>query len=179
MEQSDKLGLSLALKPYKGANGVINFPTLFTIPSSERLPAMAREDIRRTAGVITVGLKFALESMNLVRPMNNNQIIDLVDAIIETSEEDNLSLEDLMIFLQQLVRGQYGKLYESLDIPKFMDMFEQYREERWQSLRNIRDEQSSSHKPSYHEERISETFTKEDRSKHEAARIDYLLKFKK
>jgi len=136
---------------------------------------MAKSDIKRTAAIVGVGLTSALESMNLVRPMNATQIMDLVDAIIETSEEDHLSLEDLMLFLQQLVRGEFGKLYESLDIPKFMTMFEQYREDRFQSLRNIRDEQASSHKPSYHEERTSETFIREDRGKHEAARIDYLL----
>ena len=175
MEVGNRQGVNLILKEYKTPSGQVNYPSLFKIPSDSRLPAMAKSDIKRTAAIVGVGLTSALEFMNLVRPMNATQIMDLVDAIIETSEEDHLSLEDLMLFLQQLVRGEFGKLYESLDIPKFMTMFEQYREDRFQSLRNIRDEQASSHKPSYHEERTSETFTREDRGKHEAARIDYLL----
>ncbi|CAB4126224.1 hypothetical protein UFOVP153_24 [uncultured Caudovirales phage] len=179
MEAGNRQDVNLVLRDFKTPNGQVDYPSLFKIPVSQRLPMMAKTDIKRTAAIVGVGLTAALESMNLVRPMNATQIMDLVDAIIETSEEDSLSIEDLMLFLQQLVRGQYGKLYESLDIPKFMTMFEDYREERFQSIRNIRDEQSASHRPSYHEERISETFTKEDRSKHEAARIDYLLKSKK
>lgn len=179
LETGNKIDVNIALKQYKTPQGQVNFPAIFSISRENRLPEMAKTDLKRTFAVVLVAVTNALESMNLIRPMNATQIMDLVDAIIESSEEDQLSLEDLMLFLQQLVRGQYGKLYESLDIPKFMGMFDQYREERWQSLRNIRDEQSSSHKPSYHEERISEIFTKEDRSKHEAARIDYLLKFKK
>ena len=179
LETNNKIEMNIALREYKTPQGQINFPAIFSINRESRLPAMAKIDLKRTFAVVLVAVTNAMESMNLIRPMNATQIMDLVDAIIETSEEDQLSIEDVMLFLQQLVRGQYGKLYESLDIPKFMDMFEQYREERWQAIRNIRDEQASSHRPSYHEERVSETFTKEDRSKHETARIDYLLKSKK
>ena len=179
MEAGNRQDVNLILREFKTPQGNVNYPSLFQIKREQRLPMMAKTDIKRTAAIVGVGLTAALESMNLIRSMNATQIMDLVDAIIETSEEDQLSIEDVMLFLQQLVRGQYGKLYESLDIPKFMDMFEQYREERWQAIRNIRDEQASSHRPSYHEERVSETFTKEDKSKHEAARIDYLLKYKK
>ena len=62
--------------------------------------------------------------------MRPEQIIDLTDAIIESAGEDQLAIEDLLLFLQGLLGGKYGRMYESMDMPKFFEFFEQYREQR-------------------------------------------------
>lgn len=141
LEQGNKQEINIILKSFKNENGSVNFPALLQIPSTERLFSLAKKDYKKAASFVIVGITLAMETMNLNRPMSPNQIIDLVDAILESCEEDNLALEDLMLFLQKLTRGDFGVLYESMDIPKFMEKFEIYREQRFQSLNSIREEE--------------------------------------
>lgn len=142
----NKLDINISLREYKENNGAIKYSNLFTIPHESRLPEMAKKDYNQTAIMLSVGLTMAFETMNLSRPMNANQIADLAEMILESSHEDNLALEDVILFLQKLTFGEYGKLYESMDIPKFMDLFEKYREERFQALRQLQEEQHAQHK---------------------------------
>lgn len=177
--KGNKKEIMFALKEFKHENGQVDFGLLFKIPSGNRLPQLAKADYQETFALVTGGLTLAFETMNLVRSINESQILELSDTILESASEDNLSLEDLMLFLQKLTRGEYGKLYESMDIPKFMEMFEIYREERFQALRNIRYEQSVNHKPDYSEPRLSEQSKREEQQKNLAAILNYQLNQKK
>jgi len=141
METGNRQQISLALMKYKTIEGAVHFPALFEIKTEDRLPCLYLKNPVRIAAIVTAGLTLAMEAMNLARPMNAKQIVNLADVILESSGEDNLSLEDLMLFLQGLIRGEYGRMYESMDIPKFMQMFEIYREKRFQALQALRDEQ--------------------------------------
>jgi hypothetical protein len=127
------------------------------IPRSSRLPEIYKSAPAEIEAAVVTSLTTAFESMNLVRPMNASQIFELCDAILESSSEDYLSLEDVLLFLQGLVRGKYGALYESMDIPKFMEKFEVYREERHQALKNMQYEQHSNNKGMGDNERTSAT----------------------
>lgn len=140
VRQGNKQALNIALRELKFSNGAPNFPVLFNIPSADRLPEMAKKDYEGTSDLVVAGLTLAIENMNLKRELSASQIHDLAEEIIDTANDDNLSFEDLILFLQGLTRGRYGELYESMDIPKFMTMFEKYREERWQEGIRIRDE---------------------------------------
>ncbi len=62
--------------------------------------------------------------------MNTEQIYDLSLALIETAEEDNLAIEDIMLFLDGLPKFKYGKVYDRMDMPTFFEMLEVYREQR-------------------------------------------------
>lgn len=165
--------INLAIKEYKTPAGQPNFPALFGITSEQRLPSLAKEDIKRTAALVGVGVTSAMESMNLSRPMTSVQIMDLTDTIIETASDDNLAIEDLMLFLQKLTRGEYGILYESMDIPKFMEKFEIYREERFLAIQNIREEQGANHRPDYSDTRLSEVRSMQENLKNIAALVAY------
>lgn len=173
MEAGNKMEVNIALKQYKHPSGHANFPALFTIPTAQRLPALAKQDLKRTFALVGAGVTVAMESMNLTRPMNGQQIIDLTDAIIETAEEDNLSLEDLLLFLQKLTRGEFGTMYEGMDIPKFMEKFEQYREQRYQSIKAMREEEAANHRPDYSDTRLSELSQREESLKNVAALVEY------
>lgn len=142
----DKVKVNLELKRFKDTNGSIKFGDVFKIPVSDRIPALAEKDLEQTILVISVALTTALEGMNLSRPMTNTQILDLAEIIVDTSTEDKLSLEDLMLFLQKLIRGDYPGLYEGMDIPKFMERFNQYRDDRWTEGIRIRDERDAQYK---------------------------------
>jgi len=136
----DKFSLMGELKKFKNESGGINYPALFDIPKKERITEMAKLDLEGTVQVLSVSVKLAVESVNLKRPLTNNQIFDLVEAIIDEAPSDNLALEDLLLFLQKMTRGEYGELYESLDVPKIMHWFGKYRDERWAAAIKIRDE---------------------------------------
>ena len=146
METGNRQQISLVLRDYKTTQGVIKYDKVLAIPLIDRIPALAEKNFTKIVTIITAALTLAFESMNLKRGMNQIQIVDLSEAIIDTAGEDNLAMEDLMLFLQKLVRGEYGAMYESMDIPKFMTAFEEYREQRWQQLNNIRYEQAAQHK---------------------------------
>ena len=146
MVAGDKLQVSTILREYKTPQGVVKFDKVLAIPMEDRIPALAKKDFGNIVSIITAALTLAFEGMNLKRGMNAIQTLDLAEAVIDTAAEDNLALEDLMLFLQKLVRGEYGAMYESMDIPKFMTAFEEYREDRWKQLNNIRYEQAAQHK---------------------------------
>ena len=175
LQANDRVEINQSLKPYKTQQGHSNYPALLSIPSSERLPAMAANEPKKTLGLLIVGLTMAFETMNLNRPMNSSQIFELAETLIDTSSEDNLSLEDIFLFLQKLTRGEYGSLYESMDIPKFMEKFEVYRECRHLAMRNLRDEENARYSIDRTEPRNSDTMQREESIKNTAALINYEL----
>lgn len=162
----DRTEVNNILALYKAPNGSPDYSKLLEV--KERLPELIQKDYKQTCAVLVVALTKAFSAMNLSRPMNADQIMELAETIMDSSGEDFLALEDVLIFLQGLVRGKYGALYESMDIPKFMDKFEIYREERHQALMNHRYEQTARFKQS----RVNTEIISEDKNRE--ALKDYL-----
>jgi hypothetical protein len=137
----DKVGVNIELRKFKNENGSINYPSLFNIPISERIPAMAKMDLRGTISIISVALTLAMETINVSRKMNSSQIVDLAETIVDTAAGgDIISLEDLMLFLQKLTRGEYKDFYEGIDQVKFMVRFNEYRDERFSEAVRLKEE---------------------------------------
>jgi len=105
--------------------------------------------------------------------MNADQIVELAETILDSSNEDRLALEDVILFLQGLIRGKYGALYESMDIPKFMEKFEVYREARHQALVRIKEERHSNYVASGDATRWS----KEDADREKEANLDAMANY--
>lgn len=160
----------LSLKRFKNGSSY-DYPAVMSV--YERLPGMVKRDPQGTTALIVVGLTMAFENMNLSRPMNDGQIMDLADTILESSEEDCLALEDVMLFLQGLTRGKYGPLFESMDIPKFMEKFELYRKERHLALLQYREEKNSQYKVTGRMDRHSDNQDRERELDH-SAMVDYM-----
>lgn len=139
MANIDKFGIGLELKKFKLPNNSINYPVLFEIPKDQRITAMCKKDLGGTIKIITVALTLAMETMNLKRSMNDFQILDLAETVVDEAESDALAVEDVMLFLQKLTRGEYPELYEGFDQVKFMARFNTYRDERWAAGIEIRD----------------------------------------
>lgn len=140
MAEGNSMQVATILRDFKTDGGLVNYPAVLSIPRTNRIPQLAKDNFGDTIKSIGVALTLAFENMNLKRGMTPDQIANLSETIIDTANEDNLAFEDLMLFLQKLTRGEYGITYESMDIPKFMNFFEKYREERWQELNRIRQE---------------------------------------
>lgn len=142
----DKIGLGMELKRYKTERGLIDYGGLMAIPKENRLPALAEKDMRGTVTMIAVAITLSLEALNLKRGMNAIQIVDLAEAIIDDAAVDQIGIEDVLLFLQKLTKGEYGELYESLDTVKFMHHFNKYRDEKWEECIKIRDAKHDEHK---------------------------------
>jgi len=133
--------VNLILRQFKIDGGAVNFPAVLSVPMEHRIPMMAKNDFNKINMLIIGALTMAFESMNLKRGMNEMQILDLSEAIIDTAAEDNLSFEDFMLFLQNMTWGKYEMSYESFDIPKFMKLFEIYRQQRYEAVMEYRENQ--------------------------------------
>jgi len=173
METGNKAEINNHLKLFKEQSGCPDYKSLLSISVRERLPALYESNPQKIHALIVVALTMAFETMNLARPMNESQILELAETIIESSNEDYLSLEDVMLFLQGLTRGKYGALYESMDIPKFMEKFEIYRLERHKQYYGIMDEKHANYKAMGDPTRSSENQDRE-RDLQRGAMADYL-----
>jgi len=78
--------------------------------------------------------------------MSASTIKEIAEGIIDSSHEDQLSIEDVLLFLKDLLMGKYGKLTGALDMPRFFEIFEKYRDERYQTLKKIRWEEHLTYK---------------------------------
>jgi hypothetical protein len=146
IEPIDRVGINIELAKYKSQTGVILFEKLFALPIEQRIFSLAKNDMRGVVTTISVALKLAMESMNLKRPMNETQIVDLAEAIVDTAAEDKIAVEDLMLFLQGLTRGKYGELYDGIDMPKVMNKFDKFRDDRWDEGIRLRDQKHEEYK---------------------------------
>lgn len=117
-------------------DGVVRYDQVLRIPSSERIPALTKSDqgYRQVYTVLVVKLQQAFANLNLRKGFNEDQLLNLAEMIIEQSSEDNLSLEDVLLFLEQLVGGKCGKIFDRMDAPTFFEFFEDYRERRHMAL---------------------------------------------
>ena len=140
--QGQQANVKLYLSNFKD-RGIVQYSKTLLIPQTERIPALVEPAGGRFQVVtaLCASLKSAFDNLNLRVTVNESQVLEIADAIIDESYEDNLALEDVLLFLGQLITGKLGKLYDRLDMPTFFELFEVYRQERHKSLMNIKHEQ--------------------------------------
>lgn len=147
METGDKTQITHHLSRFK-EKGLVRFDKVLAIESGERIAALVRQDegYLKVAAAIAASIQSAVNNLNLKLNLSEDQIAELAGLIIDDAEEDNLALEDVLLFLQQMITGKLGKIYERLDIQKFFELFEVYRQQRHENLIRIREEQAAQHK---------------------------------
>ena len=132
------------------------------VPVSERLPALAKVyGNDKIAAVLSKAITRALNNFNLRVGMNPEQVADLSYSLIEEAEQDQLALQDILLFLDGLPKFRYGKVYDRMDMPTFYEMFEVYREERHQSYMNGKEEEHAQYKSLGDSNRMSTDSDKE------------------
>lgn len=140
MEAGNNREITLILKQYKDDKGLIKYPAVFSIPSEDRLPMIVKKDFMKATALVVVALTMAFEKMSMKKKVDGALINNIADEIIDTCEEDNVALEDLMLFLQGLVRGKYGN-HDDMTVSKFMNLFDIYLEDRWKAIVEFREQQ--------------------------------------
>jgi hypothetical protein len=138
----DKLAITSYLSKFK-ERGIVKFEKVLDISMADRIPSLVVSEEGRSEVLIalTVSLKSLFSNFNLRVGLNEDQLVEIADLIIEQSYEDNLSIEDFLLFGQKFLVGDYGKIYDRMDIPTFFEFFEKYRQARHESMLNIREEQ--------------------------------------
>lgn len=142
LTSGDRLAIAPALKSYKLPSGGTDYVEVLKIPMDDRLLGLSEKlgfemVYKNIVGAITV----AMENLNISKPLSADQILELADEIMDTAGQDALSLEDILLFLQKLVRGETAETYSRMDIPTFMRMLEKHRESRYKALKNYEYEQ--------------------------------------
>lgn len=103
-----------------------------------------------------------------------NKFFLLSDLIIDESENDNLSLQDVYLFLHKLATGKMGPIYQSLDIPRFMELFQIHRDERIEELQKYREEEHTKSKGMGDNNRWSKESEDREKELNRGAMADYL-----
>jgi hypothetical protein len=165
MEKADPYEVNAVLRTYKTQQGHTDFPALLKIPVDDRLPGLCETYGRKTIHMhITGAVTVAMEKINLKLAMNADQLFELGETIIDTSGEDQLAMEDLLLFLQDLVRGKAGKIYDRMDIPFFMELFENYRQERHEAYMDAKYERDQQYKALPINDRLTDMFPDSERN---------------
>lgn len=175
LETENRIKVNSALALYK-TNGQLNHKMILSIPSSQRIPELIKqpEGRARVAAALSGAIFSAFSALNLRLGMNEDQIVDLADEIIDSSHEDYLSIEDILLFLKELITGKAGVINDRMDTPTFFKFFEVYRQERHDQLMRIKEEQQAQYKSAGDSTRLSDDNKEKERNAfHEAMKTYY------
>jgi hypothetical protein len=148
---------SLAVKQYSNGEGP-DFEALLSIPLAERIPALANEyGLVRMHRLIKTMLNEFCISITLPKSKKLTETKTSVVAcdLILVADEDQLSMEDLILFLELAKNGRYGKFKSLLTRYTIMEKLEQFREERYQSYVRIKERKEAEVRSLGPAERIS------------------------
>lgn len=138
-EAGDQQLVKTLVKTFLGPAGTDYF-SLLRVHQSERLPALAKENRLYVHKIISAQIEYTMKFFNVANGLSIEQVFLLADQIIDESSEDNLSLQDVFVFLQKLGTGKMGVVYNRLDIPSVMELFEVHRQERHSEYLKVKEE---------------------------------------
>lgn len=134
---------NLAMKQFV-AGEEIRFDGLLAIPLNERIPGLISEyGLKRAHRLIKLVLQEFCYSIPLPKSakLSETKISACACDLILAAYEDQLSLEDLIIFFEQAKEGKYGKFKGVLTHFSIMQKLEQYRLERSAVYHRLKEEE--------------------------------------
>lgn len=78
--------------------------------------------------------------------MTADQIVECAHDMVMTTEEDQLSIEDYVLFFKGAKEGKYGKILDRMDQQTVFAMLEEYRQERHRQFVRIKEEKETAYK---------------------------------
>lgn len=157
-------------------NGITNMRKVLEIPLNERIPALLEHpaNYEPIYTALVASLKSALGNISVRVGMNEDHVLELAEMILDSAKEDNLGLEDVLLFLGEMLQGKSGRIYDRLDIPTFFELFENYRQRRHEAVKSYRDELEAQHKALPVNERFVWDSVEEEKEKTRRAAISYV-----
>jgi hypothetical protein len=157
---------------FKDKGEALPIKVIELVPVSERIPALAKTyGNDKIAALLSKQITKTLNSFNLRVGMNPEQVTDLSYSLIESAAEDQLAIQDILLFLDGMVKYKYGKVYDRMDMPTFYEMLEVYREQRHLAYAGLKEETHSQNKAAGDTNRMSNEV---DKDANRNAMIEYL-----
>lgn len=136
--------------------GTVDFYKVLDITLHARIPNLTHVyGFEKIHEILIVLLTSFNNSLNLIRPMNPDQIIECANDLVMTTEEDQLSIEDYVLFFKGAKEGKYGKILDRMDHQTVFSMLEEYRQERHRQYLRIREEKHLANKSTGSTERTN------------------------
>jgi hypothetical protein len=136
--------INAAVQPFREV-GMVRFDRVFAVPGKLRLPAMLVYNEEKTY----LSLTNVISVMLAEEGVNDMLAVRIAGAILNSAGEDNLSIQDVVLFLQDLKQGKYDKFFGAVTVIQFMEKFEQYRQARYEAIKNYRNEENVQNKTLY------------------------------
>jgi len=136
---------SLAFQQFAGKEGP-DYQMLLSIPLLDRIPALIQEyGLKRMHKLIrSMITEFCLAiKLPKNKKLTETRISAIACDIILTAEEDQFSIEDLIVFFEFVKRGRWGILNNPLTHYFLMQQLESYRQERHEAYVDIRESQAA------------------------------------
>jgi len=148
LEQKDSSSINQILATYR-ERGIVDHKRTLAIPFEQRIPELIKQPggRERVSAVLASSILSAFSHIEKAK-MSADQIIELAEGVIDSAHEDQLSIEDILLFLKDLLMGKFGKIREQIDMPGFFELLEKYRDKRYKTLESIRYEQHLNYKNS-------------------------------
>ena len=140
----------LALQQYI-KDGEADFHLLLSIPSKERIPGFIREyGLKRIHHLIKLLVKefFTTAPLHKIKMPSETKLAVCACEIMLVAMEDQLSIEDLIIFLELAQKGKYGS-FKGLQPHLIVNQkLADYRQERFEAFMSLKDQihQENKHK---------------------------------
>lgn len=150
---------NLALKQFVAGDQIL-FEGLLAIPLSERIPGLIKEyGLKRAHRLIKMVLQEFCYSIPLPKSakLSDTKIAACACDLILAAYEDQLGLEDLIVFFEKAKQGKYGKFKGLLTHFGIMQKLEQYRLERSEVYYRLKEAQEAALKKMNEIPRIGET----------------------
>lgn len=148
---------NLALQQYAKKDKA-DFELLLSIPLPERIPGLVGEyGLKRMHKLIKLILQEFCYSIPLPKSKKLTEIKVSVCAcdLILAAEEDQLSLEDLIVFFELAKKGFYGKFKGMLTHFHIMQKLEVFRQQRYENYVHLKEKKEADQKALGPVERIS------------------------
>jgi len=122
--------LSSELMPNGKPNflGVIKYPMIKNLVKTDN-------DKMQFLGLITLLVKDFCSSFNVVRNMNENQMIEAANMLLE--ECDNFRLEDYVMMFQMGKRGELFDVHDRIDLQVITAMLDEYWKKRHEAGESV------------------------------------------
>jgi hypothetical protein len=147
----------LALQQYV-KNDQVDFVLLFSIPLKNRIPGLINEyGLKRMHQLVKTILDEFCYSTFLPKSKKfaeTNSSVCAIDLIL-IAQEDQFSLEDLIIFFELAKQGKYQGFKRMLTHSIIIEKLDQYRQERYEAYTRIKEEKETKQKSLGPLERIS------------------------
>lgn len=120
----------MEIAPYLNRGGV-DFEKVLAISMHSRIPNLTHVYGTEMIHKILAALLTSFQNdLNLIRPMSAEQIESCSLELVMTTEEDQLSIEDYVLFFKGAKEGKYGRILDRMDQQTIFTLLEEYRQQR-------------------------------------------------